>query len=280
MSIYDEMLELIIGMAKADDRIRAVTLSGSRANKDCPADIYQDFDITYFVDDVSPFWDNEPWIEEHFGRPSLMQKPESIELIPPDRDGSYPYLMLFPDGNRIDLTFTASRQTDSTELYVILLDKDGMLPQPACSPAHWNVKKPTEKLFDDCCCEFHWCLNNAAKGIARDELAYTMHMLAHVRDMLILMLGWYAGTRHGFGISVGKHGKYLKKHLPADIYGRFAATYCRAVSGEMWQADFDMLSLFGDVARSTAAALGFTYNAEEEKGIAQYMQQVRDGQLR
>ena len=102
-----EMLNLILNVAKEDDHIRAVYMVGSRANKDCPADIYQDFDITFLVDVVAPYWDNEEWIEEKFGKPSLLHKPESMELIPPDNDGNYVYLMIFPDGNRIDLIITS-----------------------------------------------------------------------------------------------------------------------------------------------------------------------------
>lgn len=72
-----------------------MTLGGSRANRDCPADKYQDFDVAFYVDDVAPFWDNVEWIAGTFGMPSLVHKPESMELIPPDRDGNYFYLMIF-----------------------------------------------------------------------------------------------------------------------------------------------------------------------------------------
>ena len=67
MRTPEKMYELILQIANEDERIRAVTLAGSRANRDCPSDIYQDFDITYYVNDVQPFWDNEKWIEEKFG---------------------------------------------------------------------------------------------------------------------------------------------------------------------------------------------------------------------
>lgn len=88
MRTTEEMLELIIKVAKEDPDIRAVLMSGSRANKDCPVDQYQDFDIVYFVKDVQPYWDNMAWREEKFGKPILVQKPDSIELIPPDNDGN------------------------------------------------------------------------------------------------------------------------------------------------------------------------------------------------
>lgn len=281
MRTPEEMIDLILSIAKADDRIRAVTMGGSRANKDCPADVYQDFDIAFFVNDVAPFWDNMEWIEEKFGRPSLLQKPESMELIPPDNDGSYVYLMIFPDGNRIDLNVTPEKYRDDGEPMLLLLDKDGTYPKIQVAEDYWYIKRPTQKLFADCCNEFHWCLNNVAKGIARDELSYAMDMQNHyVRDTLILMLEWYIGANYDFKVSAGKHGKYLKKYLPENIYERFKATYSNADYDNMWKAAFDTLYLFGDVARIVAAKLQFTYDESEEKGIDDYMTQVKGDLLK
>jgi len=278
MRTPEEMLELILKIAKEDDRIRAVTLGGSRADRDCPADVYQDFDVAFYVEDVTPFWDNTAWIEEKFGTPSLLQRPENMELIPPDRDGNYFYLMIFPDGNRIDLNVTPEKYEDDGEPMLVLLDKDGTFPKIAIAEDHWYVRRPTEKLFADCCNEFHWCLNNVAKGIARDELPYAMEMMNHfVRDMLILMLEWYVGTNRDFQVNPGKCGKYLKKYLPESMYERLKDTYSGADENSMWQAAFEMLSLFGDAAREVAAKLGFPYEEQEEKGIENYMKLVKDG---
>lgn len=52
------MLNLILDTARADERIRAVILSGSSANPNAPHDRFQDFDIVYIVTDVAPFWHN------------------------------------------------------------------------------------------------------------------------------------------------------------------------------------------------------------------------------
>ena len=275
-----EMFDLILGVAKEDERIRAVTMGGSRANKDCPADVYQDFDIVFFVKDVAPFWDNEEWIAEKFGKPSLLQKPESMDLIPPDNDGNYAYLMIFPDGNRIDLQFTSWPYEDDGEPMILLLDKDGTFPKIQIAEDFWYIKRPTAKCFADCCNEAHWCLNNVAKGIVREEASYVMMMMGIVRDMLIRMLEWYAGMNHDFRISTGKCGKYFKKYLPEDIYERFLKTYPTADTEAMWAAAFETLYLFGDVAREVAAKLEFTYNVAEEKGIEDYMKQVRNGELK
>jgi len=275
----NEIIELILNIAKADEDIRAVLMTGSRANPDCPTDIYQDFDIVYIVKDVKPYWDNMAWIESKFGMPSLIQKPESMQLIPPDADGNYAYLMIFPDGNRIDLQITADLYEDDGEPAIVLLDKDGNMPKIEIKQDFWYVQKPEHKSFSDCCNEFHWCLNNVAKGIARDELSYAMEQFHLVRDMLIQMLKWYVGVNNNFSISVGKKGKYFKKLLPAEIYGSFTKTYSDANYEHMWKAAFEMLYLFGKVARNVAEQLMFHYDEAEEKGIENYMKQVKDGML-
>lgn len=273
-----EILELILIVAKADDNIRAVMLTGSRTNLDCPVDRYQDFDIVYFVKDVTPYWDNMVWIEDNFGKPAVVQKPESMIMPPPDKDGNYAYLMLFPDGNRIDLQISAYTYKDDGEPAKVLLDKDGDFPRIEIKKDFWYVEKPTQKIFTDCCNEFHWCLNNVAKGIARDELSYAMEMQNHyVRDMLILMLEWYVGVNNNFSISVGKNGKYFNKLLPTNMYERFTKTYSDANYDHMWEATFEMLYLFGETARGVAKQLLFTYDENEEEGIENYMKQVKNG---
>ena len=242
MRTPEQMLKLILDTAHNDENIRSVLMVGSRADRDCPADIYQDFDICYFVRDVGPYWDNMDWIERNFGRPGIVQKPESMDLMPPDGDGSFVYLMIFPDGNRIDLTITADPYVDDGEPAVLLLD--------------------------------------VAKAIAREELPLAMEQLNHyVRDMLMLMLGWYIGAEHEFKVSVGKNGKYFKKLLPGEMYESFTRTYPDADYGHIWAAAFEMLELFGVAARSAAGKLGFTYDGNEERGIRTYMEQVRSGGL-
>ncbi len=278
MRTPEEMLDLILKIAKEDENIRAVLMVGSRANPDCPKDPYQDFDVSYFVKSVEPYWDNMAWIESKFGRPSLVQRPESMELIPPEKDGSYMYLMIFPDGNRIDLQINQDPYVDDGEPAVLLLDKDGDFPEIAVKKDFWYVRKPDQKLFSDCCNEFHWCLNNVAKAIAREELPLAMEYLnRYVRDMLILMLGWYVGAEHGFQAGVGKSGKYFKKLLPPDMYESFVKTYSDGEFPHMWDAAFEMLDLFGEAAWAVAERLGCLYDEDEEAGIRKYMEQVREG---
>ncbi len=267
----EEMKELILKTAREDERIRAVVLNGSRADPECPRDKWQDYDIVYFVRDVEPFWDNMEWIEKCFGKPSLVQKPESMTIIPPDGNGDFVYLMIFPDGNRIDLTVTADPRDNDTEPAIVLLDKDGVL-HPRPKKGHWHIRRPDQKLFSDCCNEFYWCLNNVAKGTARGELPYAMDMFnIHVRDMLRKMLEWLIGSERDFSVSAGKRGKYFEKLLPAEVWARYVRTYSDGDIAHLREAALMAHGLFGDCARTVAKRLGFSYNEEEERAILDYM---------
>ena len=100
MRSEQEMLELILNNAKSDDRIRAVMMNGSRVNPKAQRDIFQDFDIIYFVNDLDSFTNDHTWIEI-FGEIMILQMPEDMEAPPPMNDGHFAYLMQFTDGNRI-----------------------------------------------------------------------------------------------------------------------------------------------------------------------------------
>ena len=49
MRTEEVMMDLILGIAKADERVRAVSMEGSRANPQVSKDQYQDYDITIML---------------------------------------------------------------------------------------------------------------------------------------------------------------------------------------------------------------------------------------
>lgn len=87
------MMELILGIAKNDERIRAVTLEGSRTNRNVPRDKFQDYDISYFVTDINSFKTSDEWLNP-FGKRIIMQKPEDMELFPSELGNWFSYLIL------------------------------------------------------------------------------------------------------------------------------------------------------------------------------------------
>ena len=274
MRTEQEMMALLLGVARADERVRAVLLSGSRANPNAPKDRYQDYDVAFLVRDIAPFYNHPDWAVEHFGKPLIMQMPEAMRGA--CGDGHFNYQMIFLDGNRIDLSCVPSSEESLRQyncLTVTLLDKDGIVPAypPPTDREYW-LKEPTALDFMSCCNNFWWCLNNVAKGIARDELPYVMHMLNDcVRAELHDMIGWTIGLEHGFALSIGKNGKYFKRYLPPEIYTRYAATYAGSDYADIKAAVYVMCGLFHDLAPPVAARFGFAYRQDEEDGMRAYL---------
>jgi|SRR5690625_2963106 len=97
-----EMMQIILNVALDEERIRAVGMNGSRTNPNAPKDPFQDYDIVYLVTDVQSFINDSRWIDV-FGERIIMQIPEDMAMFPAELGGRYSYLMLFEDGNRIDL---------------------------------------------------------------------------------------------------------------------------------------------------------------------------------
>lgn len=280
MRTEQEMLELILQVAQRDERVRAVGMGGSRTNPNVPKDMFQDYDVVYIVADMQSFIDDYSWVGV-FGERLIMQTPEDMAMFPPELGGNFSYLMLFADGNRIDLILCPLENKDSwhsgDKLAIVLLDKDECLPSlPAPTDEDYWVKEPSAAFFRDCCNEFWWVSTYVAKGLWRRELLYALdHLNLYARPMLLKMLGWQVGIATGFSLSIGKNGKYLEKHLSREQWQALLATYPAAGYAEAWKALYAATGLFRDTATEVAAQLNFPYVLDEEHQVMKYLQRVQ-----
>ena len=279
MRSEQEMLDLIVGTARDDDRIRVVIMNGSRANPNAPRDIFQDFDIVYLVTDVTPFEHNYEWIRR-FGEIMILQLPEEMGDPPGRNDGSCVYLMQFTDGNRIDLGIfplakLPERGRDSLSL--LLLDKDGIVePFAPANESDYLPRPPTAKAFADCCNEFWWVCPYAAKGLWREEILYARHMLdAFAREQLMKMLTWHIGIETQFSQNPGKFGKYFQQYLDPELWNLLLKTYAEARYDSTWEALVTMCHLFRRVALPVADHFGFDYPHSDDERVSAHLLHVK-----
>ncbi len=274
-----EILELILNTAKNDDRIRAVIMNGSRTNHNAPRDIFQDFDILYLVTEVDSFMEDPTWINR-FGELMILQMPEMMQDPPPLNNGSFTYLMLFTDGNRIDLSLfpiAKLNQLENDSLSVLLLDKDSLF-QPFAPPSESDYlpRPPTAQAFSDCCNEFWWVCPGVAKGLWREEITYAKHILDRfVREQLMKMLTWYVGMNTKFSRSPGKFGKYLKQYLEPELWEMLKKTYSNSDYETTWEALSTMCNLFRIVALRIAEHFGFKYAYGDDEKVSAHLHHVR-----
>jgi len=279
----DDIKKLILGIAENDARIRAVLLTGSRADAKIIPDKYQDFDIVFIVTDILSFVSDHSWANI-FGEKLIWQLPDEMMLENNETESSigFHYLMLFKDGNRIDLTLFPMDKMKSQfrhdGMSIIWLDKDKLFPaEDEVSNTRYLIKKPTEKQFLDVCNEFWWVSTYVAKGLLRNEITYAKEMLERfVRPMFMKIVEWHIGVNVEFSVSFGKGGRFMKNFLLETIYDRILQTYSDQQPENNWKALFVMMELFSELASSVADSLGFHYNADEDKNVTTYIHRLHD----
>lgn len=278
-----EMMALVLDLAKQDDRIRAVYLSGSRVDPDATLDRYSDFDIVWLVRDIRLFTSKDDWLE-CFGDRLIMQKPADWHGHPYDyaSRNSFNYLMQFKDGNRIDLSLIDLEYYDEVladlEPRQILLDKD-TLPglQDIAVNGYYNMNKPGEQEFADCCNEFWWLAVNVGKGSCRDELFFAWSLLEHYEmDMFLKLLNWSIAMDRDYTVSTGKFSKYLKRYLPETDMKRLAELFPHGDYADMWQKLFDLCGFFHELAIRVSTKLGYPYDIKEADQVKAYVTAMKN----
>lgn len=274
MRSEEQIYDTVLNYARADERIRMVTLEGSRANVNIPPDDFQDFDITFFVTDMESFTGDDEWLKV-FGERLIMQKPEDMELFPAEETG-FSYLMLFSDDVKIDLTLLPLDWMEEyfkrDKLVKLLLDKDGRVCQPPVpTDVDYHLQCPTERMYDDCCNEFWNTTTYVVKGLCRREILFAIdHMNDIVRKELLRMISWLVGMEQGFHFSLGKNYKLLDRYIPEELWKRLMYTYRMDSYGQMWESLEQCMALFREISAEVALRLNYPYPPYDEK-ISEYV---------
>ncbi|WP_145135299.1 MULTISPECIES: aminoglycoside 6-adenylyltransferase [Paenibacillus] len=279
MRSEQEMMRLLLDYAKHDDRIRLVTLEGSRTNTNIPSDAFQDYDISYFVTEMDSFKEHDGWLD-FLGKRIMMQKPEDMELFPPELGNWFSYLIHLEDGNKIDLTLIPFNEvenyfTQSDGLVEVLLDKDALITNEVIADdrQYW-IKKPTAREFDDCCNEFWMVSTYVVKGLARKEILFAIdHLNEIARPNLLRMMAWQIGLEHGFTFSVGKNYKFIDRYLPVEDWETLLSTYAENGYEYMWKSLFTCYELFRKYSKAVSSRLGYPY-PDYDEAISKYTENI------
>lgn len=271
MRTSEEMFALFEKIATSDERIRVMTLEGSRVNPNVTADVWQDYDLTFLVIDVESFTCSDAWLA-CFGDRVFMQKPEAMELFPPDFPaGWFSYLMLFSDGTKIDLTLVPYEEREAyfaqDPLIRVLLDKDGacLEARQPTDESFW-VQKPSSACVGDCANEFYFASTYVARGLLRDELLCANWMFEQVvRVELLRMLGYVAGTRAAFPLNTGKHDKWLLRFLTETERAAVLGTYRLDSVDAAWEALHAAMDLFEASMIEVCATLSYPCSNDRPK---------------
>ncbi|UVI33323.1 aminoglycoside 6-adenylyltransferase [Paenibacillus spongiae] len=274
-----EMMNMFVDFARNDNRIRLATMEGSRTNRNIPRDTFQDYDISYFVTDMDSFKENDRWLDV-FGDRAMMQKPEDMELFPAELGNWFSYIILFDNGEKLDLTLIPINEaddyfSDSDGLVEVLLDKDDLVKDEviANDRQYW-IKKPTAREFDDCCNEFWMVSTYVVKGLARNEILFAIdHLNEIARPNLLRMMSWQIGSEQGYSFSVGKNYKFINRYLPQEDWEALLSTYSANSYPNMWKSLFTCYELFRAYSKAVAERFGYKY-PDYDDAITKYTENV------
>ena len=284
MRTEQEMLEIILKIAKEDERIRAVYLFGSRANPDAKKDKYQDYDVSFVVTETESFQADKNWLNA-FGDMAMLNESQRNGLIffgNKDMSKLSRYCVfnfLFSDNNCLDLVVEikeeAMKNFAEYKPNIILLDKDDFLSGINMSTdENYDYLKPDENVYRACCSNFWWFMTYPIKGIARDKIPFAMVSYnSFTRTLLNRMIEWYIGIQTDFSVSIGKREKNYEKYLPKDLYDLYSKTYTES---NYWNILFITCELFNKLALAVGTHFSFVYNRQEEDSIIKYLQKIKN----
>ena len=264
MRTETEMLDVILQTAEAL-QVEAVAMSGSRTDTKAPKDEFQDYDVVYVVDDLDNLTSDLSWLDQ-FGNRLI----EQYNVLGNRRL----YLMLFEDGNRIDLTLCPKDHiqewVDSEADYTVLKDEKGLFESYTTSPQRYWTNPASPIDFEKACNEFWWVSAYVVKGICRNQLIYaTDHLYGICQQELLKLLAWQVASDRGT-VDIGKNYKYLFQYLPTEKEKEFSALLDFSSIDKITQTLFATMRLFHREAQAFSLKTGFPYDKETAEKMIQY----------
>ncbi|KJQ67134.1 aminoglycoside 6-adenylyltransferase [Streptococcus oralis] len=259
-----QMLRLILQTAKTL-QVEAVAMSGSRTNPKAPKDEFQDYDVVYVVDDLDNLTSDLSWLDQ-FGTRII----EQHNVLGNRRL----YLMLFEDGNRIDLTLCPTEYiqewVDSEADYTVLKDEKGLFVPYSPNPQRYWTSPASAIDFEKACNEFWWVSAYVVKGICRKQANYaTDHLYGICQQELLKVFAWQVASDRG-EVDIGKNYKYLFQYLPTEKEKEFSALLDFSSVEKITQSLYATMELFHREVQSLAQKMGFYYDKEVAEKMIEY----------
>ena len=267
MRIDQEILDVILQTAKKL-QIYAVALSGSRTNPNASTDEFQDYDVVYIVDDFDNLTSDLSWLNQ-FGKRIIEQE---VSL-----GNRRLYLMLFEDGNRIDLTLCPKEHiqewVDSEAGFTVLEDPENLFEPYFPNLERYWITPATETDFEKACNEFWWVSAYVVKGICRKQVIYaTDHLYGICQQEFLKILAWQVASNRGV-VDIGKNYKYLFNYLPTEKEKEFSDLLDFSSIDKITQSLLATMQLFHREAQRLAQKLGFDYDKEVAEKMIQYAEE-------
>ena len=267
MRTETEMIDVILKTAETL-QVAAVAMSGSRTDTKASKDEFQDYDVVYVVENLDELITDLSWLDQ-FGKRIIEQEVGLGQRCL--------YLMLYEDGNRIDLTLCPKQQiqewVDSEADYTVLKDDKGLFESYLPSPKRYWTNPASQTDFEKSCNEFWWVSTYVVKGICRKQVIYTTdHLYGICQQEFLKILAWQVASNRGV-VDIGKNYKYLFNYLPTEKEKEFSDLLDFSSIDKITQSLLATMQLFHREAQRLAQKLGFDYDKEVAEKMIQYAEE-------
>lgn len=273
----EDAIQTLQTWAETDDSVRAVILTGSRANPDSATDILSDYDVELYVSSIQPFMSDD-WLS-FFGKVMVVWPIKPMSTFHKDW---ITRLVLFENSFRIDFQITAKESPDPASYdsgFRVLLDRCGLTENLMSSPAISRrvIAEPTRDAYEALANAFFWDATYVAKYLWRDEIYFAKYMLDSMLrvEHLGKIIEWYIAARSDQAASIGRHHRIFRRDLDSRTWEDLEATFADAGLENNWQALFNLIGLFRRLATYVAQNLGYDYPYALDQRITDYCMQVK-----
>ena len=259
-----QMFDLILQTAKSL-KVEAVALSGSRTDTKASKDEFQDYDVVYVVDDLDNLMRDLSWLDQ-FGKRIIEQ-----EVALNHRRLN---LMLFEDGNRIDLTLCPKEYikewVDSEAGFTVLEDPEHLFEPYSQNLERYWTNPASQTDFEKACNEFWWVSAYVVKGICRKQVIYaTNHLYGICQQELLKIIAWQVASDRG-KVDIGKNYKYLFNYLPAEKEKEFTALLDFFDQKSLTKSLLATMNFFHKEAQVFSLKNGFHYDKVTAEKMIEY----------
>lgn len=275
MTTSTELLDNVIAWAARDANVRRLLLVGSRAHATPPDDL-ADFDVQVYADSHEPYIQDQGWLSG-IGRVWVCVPDKYL-----DRDIEVPTrLVIFDGGLKVDFAFYpaghVSTGVSAGLPHQVLLHRDR--GTTSSEPQQLQLRShplPNEATFRRVVEEFWFEAYHVGKYLARHELWLAKSRDWATKQCLLTMIGWHEQVVRGRLLEAEWVGQ--RSCVSPATWEAVYPTFGSFEHADSWRAAFATIKLFRQLAVEVAAATRFTYPADLDGSVGDFIQRLRDGQ--
>lgn len=266
--MFKTLLDIICEWANQDDNIRALALVGSRTRQELN-DEWSDYDVELYVRDATHLLNSDLWI--HDISTVWVYIPEKY---PWDEKTIPTRLVIYEQGQKVDYSFFSpndlSKRIKTIPHMQVLINKDQLVVS-SDQPQFSIRKRPTPEHFEQAVQNFFYEVHYVARYLARGELWQAKTLEQSVKSFFLPMIEWHTWTNYP-GRETYHAGRKITDWADPSIIDTLPMCFSRYDLKTSWDALFQTLALFREIAQSTAHIWGYEYPHLLDNRMSQFVQ--------